>query len=161
MSTIDRLRAEDLDRLMEIEQTCFAAPWPREAFEKDFANPAARYIALRDDAGLQGYAGVWFLPGMAEAHVTSIAVMPGLRRRGEGERLMRALMQLSADCGMGWMSLECRRSNIAAQDLYHKLGFVDVGYRKRYYENGEDALVMALLRLPEGHSEDDTDLIYE
>ena len=74
---------------------------------------------------------------------------------------MRALMQLSADCGMRWMSLECRRSNVTAQDLYHKLGFIDVGWRKRYYENGEDALVMARLSLPEGHSEDDADLIRE
>lgn len=161
MSAINRLRAEDLDRLMEIENTCFAAPWARESFEKDLRNPAARYIALREDGVLQGYAGVWFLPEMAEAHVTSIAVMPELRRRGEGERLMRALMQLSADCGMRWMSLECRRSNVTAQDLYHKLGFIDVGWRKRYYENGEDALVMARLSLPEGHSEDDADLIRE
>jgi len=44
---------------------------------------------------------------------------------------------------MSLMELEVRRSNIVAQNLYHSFGFIDVGYRKRYYEdNKEDALLM-------------------
>ena len=44
---------------------------------------------------------------------------------------------------MALMTLEVRRSNLAAQALYHQCGFLDVGYRKRYYEdNREDALIM-------------------
>ena len=62
---------------------------------------------------------------------------------------------------MVWMTLEVRRSNKVAQNLYHKLGFIDVGYRKRYYENSEDALVMALERLPEAHPENDPMLVVE
>ena len=36
-----------------------------------------------------------------------------------------------------------------------------MGYRKRYYENSEDALIMALEQLPEGHPENDPMLIVE
>ena len=54
-----------------------------------------------------------------------------------------------------------RRSNKIAQSLYHKLGFIDVGYRKRYYENEEDALVMALEHLPEAHPDNDPMLVDE
>ena len=44
---------------------------------------------------------------------------------------------------MAMMTLEVRRSNAVAQALYHGCGFLDVGYRKRYYEdNREDALIM-------------------
>lgn len=44
---------------------------------------------------------------------------------------------------MALMTLEVRRSNLPAQNLYHACGFLDVGYRKRYYEdNREDALIM-------------------
>ena len=71
------------------------------------------------------------------------------------------MIQLAADSGMNWMTLEVRRSNVAAQNLYHKLGFIDVGYRKRYYENSEDALIMALEHLPEGHPENDPFLVTE
>ena len=149
------LREEDLDRVMAIERECFSLPWEREAFRQEIAeNRAARYIGLFEEGRLSAYAGMWFL--LDEAHVTNIAVTGARRGQGLGERLMRALIQTAADCGMAWMSLECRRSNAAAQALYHKLGFVDVGYRKRYYEdNQEDALVMALLSLPEGDPERD------
>ena len=57
--------------------------------------------------------------------------------------------------GLSFLTLECRRSNAVAQSLYHKLGFKDVGFRKRYYENSEDALIMYLQPLPEGHPEND------
>lgn len=41
------------------------------------------------------------------------------------------------------MTLEVRVSNIVAQSLYRKLGFLNGGIRKRYYsDNQEDALVM-------------------
>ena len=77
-------------------------------------------------------------------------------------KVTRALMQLSADSGMRFLTLEVRRSNLPAQSLYHKLGFVDVGYRKRYYEdNREDALIMVCEHLPEPHPEDDPCLVEE
>jgi ribosomal-protein-alanine N-acetyltransferase len=38
-----------------------------------------------------------------------------------------------------------RRSNLAAQALYHRFQFRQVGMRARYYEdNGEDAILMTL-----------------
>jgi len=40
------------------------------------------------------------------------------------------------------MTLEVRHTNVAAQSLYRRFGFVPAGIRKRYYENTEDALVM-------------------
>jgi ribosomal-protein-alanine N-acetyltransferase len=41
------------------------------------------------------------------------------------------------------VSLEVRLSNHAAQALYRKFGFREVGTRPRYYaDNGEDALLM-------------------
>ena len=43
------------------------------------------------------------------------------------------------------MSLEVRVSNLAAINLYQQMGFAEVGRRKRYYENGEDALMMEYL----------------
>ena len=48
-----------------------------------------------------------------------------------------------------WMSLEVRVSNIAAQNLYKKLGFKTETIRKDYYQdNHEDAYLM-LVKLGE------------
>ena len=102
--------------------------------------------------GLRGACGLV----LDEAHVTNIAVRPDRRGLGYGKAITKALVQLAADSGMTWMTLECRRSNLVAQSIYRKLGFVDVGFRKRYYaDNNEDALLMALEKLPEAHPEND------
>ena len=107
-----------------------------------------------------GYAGMWLV--LDEGHITNVAIHPDYRGRKLGEKLMRALIQLAADTSLSWMTLEVRRSNVVAQSLYRKLGFIDVGYRKRYYaDNKEDALIMALETLPEGNPDNDPFLICE
>lgn len=159
---IEKMRAADLDEVMAIEEECFSFPWTREAFRLEIEeNVCARYIVLREEGRIVAYAGMW-LGFDGEAHVTNVAVRKEARRQGYGEAIMNALMQRAADCGMVWMSLECRRSNQAAQNLYHKLNFIDVGYRKRYYEdNQEDALVMCRLSLPQGDPDADPDAVQE
>lgn len=158
--TIGLMTEADVDAIHAIEVACFKTPWSRESILHEVTeNACARYVVLREDGVPIAYAGVWFI--LDEGHITNIAVHPDKRRMGYGERVCREMIQLAADSGMNWMTLEVRRSNKAAQDLYHKLGFIDVGYRKRYYENTEDALVMALEHMPEAHPENDPFLVEE
>ncbi len=144
------MELRDLDAIAELEQQIFSMPWSRDSFERELKeNIVARYLVLEEEGRIVAYGGVWLV--IDEAHVTNIAVHPDARGKGYGERITRALMKLSADTCMGMITLEVRRSNAVAQALYHKVGFLDVGYRKRYYEdNQEDALIMyAPLPLPE------------
>ena len=154
------MTAADVDAVCAIEEATFARPWSRASIENELTNSCARYVVLRRSGETVGYAGMWLV--IDEAHVTNVAIRKDLRGQGLGEKLMRALIQLAADSGMIWMTLEVRRSNAAAQGLYRKLGFVDVGWRKRYYEdNGENALLMGLEHLPEGHPENDPFAVFE
>ena len=154
------MTVEDVDAVHEIETLCFKTPWSRESFLREVTeNECARYVVLREGGRAIAYAGVWFV--LDEGHITNIAVHPDWRGRGCGEKVTRGLIQLAADSGMNWMTLEVRRSNKIAQNLYHKVGFIDVGYRKRYYENAEDALIMALERLPQGNPDNDPMLVHE
>ncbi len=141
---MELMTRDDLDAVHAIEEDAFAVPWSRESFEKEVTeNLCARYLVLKEDAVPVAYAGTWLV--MDEAHITNIAVRKDKRGLGYGEMVTRGLIQLCADTGMTWMTLEVRRSNTAAQNLYKKLGFIEVGFRKRYYaDNGEDALVMCL-----------------
>ena len=158
--TMGLMTAADVDAVHEIEVASFRTPWSKESFLHDVEeNQCARYMVVREDGKAIAYAGVWFI--LDEGHITNIAVHPERRGMGYGEMVTRAMIQLAADSGMNWMTLEVRRSNAAAQALYHKLGFIDVGYRKRYYENSEDALIMALEKLPEGNCENDPLLVVE
>ena len=78
-----------------------------------------------------------------------IAAMPGWKQ-GVGRRLTEGLMQYLSNLGAAYATLEVRKSNEVAQNLYKSLGFIKLGVRKRYYEdNGEDALIMVCDHMPE------------
>ena len=111
-------------------------------------NKCARYLVAEKNGEIIAFAGTWLV--IDEAHITNIAVREDMRGNGYGEKITRALMQAAANEGCLWMDLEVRRSNLRAQSLYRKVGFIDVGYRKRYYEdNQEDALLMVCEHLPQ------------
>ena len=140
---IRAIREEDVRQIHEIEALCFAMPWSEESILHDVKeNPVARWLVLDDGSGrVMAYAGMWFV--LDEAHVCNVAVHPDFRRMGYGRRILEALVDMAKANSMTLMTLEVRRSNLAAQALYHQCGFLDVGYRKRYYEdNKEDALIM-------------------
>ena len=133
----------DVRQIHEIETLCFAMPWSEESIRKDVEeNVVARWLVLDDGEGrVLAYAGMWFV--LDEAHVCNVAVHPDHRRKGYGMLIFSELEKLAQENSMAMMTLEVRRSNIAVQNLYHACGFLDVGYRKRYYEdNKEDALIM-------------------
>lgn len=144
--TIRLLDKDDVNALCALEEICFTSPWSKEAFMGEFDNGVARYFGLFLGEELAGYIGVWLV--LDEGHITNVAVAPQWRRQGYGEKLLKHLITFCASMGIVWMTLEVRRSNETAQRLYRKCGFFDVGYRKRYYEGKEDALLMAKEDMP-------------
>jgi len=147
------IRREDIAQIAEIEKLCFAMPWSEESIRKDVTeNVVACWLVMDDGEGrVLAYAAMWFV--LDEAHVCNVAVHPDFRGRGYGKAIFGALVETAKKNSMSLMELEVRRSNTVAQNLYHSFGFIDVGYRKRYYEdNKEDALLM----FKEFHYEDET-----
>ena len=109
--------------------------------------PKARRVPLQpgpDTASRErivGFVGTWFM--VDEAHIVTIAVAAAERRRGLGELLLIAAIELAQRREQEVVTLECRVSNTGAQALYDKYSFERVGIRKRYYtDNDEDALIM-------------------
>ncbi|MCQ8279169.1 GNAT family N-acetyltransferase [Acetobacteraceae bacterium KSS8] len=82
-----------------------------------------------------------------EAELLTIGVSPAHRRGGEGGRLLRAVGAEAASRGAGRLFLEVATGNAAARALYRRAGFEEAGLRRRYYPNGDDALVLTA-RLP-------------
>ena len=97
-----------------------------------------------------GFVGLWLMVG--EAHIVTLAVREAYRRRGIGETLLIAALEVATRNGQETMTLEVRRSNEAAQALYEKYGFLRVRVRPRYYsDTQEDAILMSVgsLQSPE------------
>jgi ribosomal-protein-alanine N-acetyltransferase len=136
------MTVDDLPAVQAIERASFAVPWPDDAYRNEIrTNRLASYVVARLGDAVVGFAGIWVL--VDEAHVTTFAVDPHYRRRGVGERLLLALLDLSVRRLAREATLEVRLSNLPARKLYEKYGFRPVGIRPRYYsDNGEDALIM-------------------
>lgn len=139
---VSRLRPDDVDDVLIVEKLSFSIPWSKNAFIEEVTNNKfARYIIAKVNGKTVGYAGLWKV--FDEGHITNVAVHPEYRRNGVGFMLVKSLMALAVEEEITRMTLEVRRSNISAQNLYIKFGFKVEGFRKEYYaDNKEDAIIM-------------------
>jgi [ribosomal protein S18]-alanine N-acetyltransferase len=154
---IEPMELADLPSVHVIERSSFIVPWPDDAYRNELlTNRLASYIVARSGDDVVGFAGLWVM--VDEAHITTFAVDPRWRRRGIGERLLLALLELAVARRAREATLEVRLSNMAARRLYEKYGFRPVGIRPRYYSgNGEDALIMTTDALSSAEMRDRVD----
>src|SRR5690606_17454023 len=123
---IEPMKMSDLKQVLAIENLSFPAPWSRQSFISDLSyNRAAIYLVARQDDQIIGYAGMWVV--VDEAHITNIAVHPAWRRLGVGRRLMDRLVEIAQANRCRAITLEVRKSNLAAQNLYTQYGFTAQG----------------------------------
>ena len=74
-----------------------------------------------------------------EESVDDIAVAPEFRRQGIAQQLLETAHAQFPTCPF---LLEVREHNTAALALYQKLGYQQVGFRKRYYTNPNEGAVL-------------------
>ena len=132
----------DLPRIMAIERIAFDHPWSEESFMREFALPFSRttIATMARARKIIGYLCRWLVAD--ECHILNVAVDPKFRRTGIGSGLMAEVIAEADLKGAAVITLEVRRSNLAARGLYRKLEFEERRLRRNYYGAGEDAIVM-------------------
>jgi ribosomal-protein-alanine N-acetyltransferase len=133
----------EIDAVLAIEEASFTNPWTREMYLAELQNEGVSffYLARDPDRRTIGFCTVWRV--LDELHINNLAVLPAYRRAGIGSALLTHVLDEGARMGAKRATLEVRRSNEAARQLYERFGFSIVGVRKGYYSNPiEDALVL-------------------
>jgi ribosomal-protein-alanine N-acetyltransferase len=134
----------DLAAVVALERSSQYTPWT----EGNFRDALAAGNLCLVSAFEQRLAGVAVLQMAAgEAELLTMAILPELRRRGMGRRLLTEVVTRAANYGADVMWLDVRVSNAAAIALYRTAGFVEIGRRKDYYLTAtgrEDAMMMRL-----------------
>lgn len=146
--TITPVSEADLATVLAIEAECFTSPWTREMYLAELENVGVSfcYLARDEEERALGFCSFWRV--LDELHINNLAVLPPSRRRGIATTLMRYVLDEGARRGARRATLEVRRSNDAARQLYERLGFATAGVRRAYYTNPiEDALVLWRERL--------------
>ena len=137
---IVKLERKHLIDCNEIDKLSFSSPWSPKEFEKELDNAIAHYFVAEIEGRAVGYGGYWWT--FDEAQITNIAVHPEFRKKGIAQANLERMIEEVNDGFVKSLTLEVRKSNIAAQNLYAKMGFVQVGLRPKYYERTEDAVLM-------------------
>ena len=135
------MREADIPAIMAIERVSYPLPWLEQHFRDELAAATAMpLVAFAADGRLMGY--ICAMQVLDEGHILNVAVDPACRGAGVGRLLVQRVLDDCRASGAAFVSLEVRVSNEPAISLYRNMGFVETGRRKRYYENGEDALMM-------------------
>lgn len=132
---------DDIDRIAALEFAAFSNPWARDALADELARSWARVVVSEDPEGrVAAFMNYWRVAD--EIHLMNIATDPALLRRGYARALMDALMDAARAERLAQVLLEVRVSNAPAIALYVRYGFVELARRPKYYDDGEDAVVM-------------------
>ncbi len=138
---IRKMTLQDLNEIMVIENDSFSLPWSRQSYEAELQNQYANYLVCDYQGDIAAYVGMWAV--FEDAHITNVAVARHYRRMGMGRALMLEEEKLALAKQASRILLEVRPSNLAAQIMYRKLGYVPTSLRKHYYsDNQEDAIIM-------------------
>ncbi len=135
--------AEQIDAVLAIEEQAFTNPWTREMYVAELENRGVSFcfLATAADGRPVGFCSFWKV--VDELHINNLAVLPGSRRAGVATALLTFVLAEGAKLGARRATLEVRRSNTAARQLYERFGFTVAGVRHGYYTKPvEDALVL-------------------
>ena len=110
--------------------------WGADAMALQLALPGV--IALIDPRGAMVMARI----AADEAEILTLAVHPHARRQGLARALLHEAATMLDAQGATALFLEVALRNTAARALYAAAGFAEVGRRRRYYADGDDAMVM-------------------
>jgi ribosomal-protein-alanine N-acetyltransferase len=144
-NTIRLMTAANLEAVLAVERLSHRQPWSRQLFVDELGNTLSRIDLLWIGCQLAGFHCYWVLSD--EMHILNLATAPAFRRRGVARSLLRHALGRAGRSGVRRAFLEVRSHNEAAIALYRSLGFVQIGIRRGYYADGEDALVMELAGL--------------
>lgn len=139
--TLQPMTIEDLPNVMAIENSAYAVPWPEASYRQELLHGNRSYFDLAKYRGkIIGYSGMWHF--VDEVHLGTIVTHPKAQKMGVGEFLLVNVINRALRLSANVVTLEVRPTNTAARALYTKYGFEEVGHRKHYYRDREDALIM-------------------
>lgn len=133
---------KDFKDIMEIEREAFS---PRNPVYDIYIYVTYGSDLLVADIGgkVVGYIAIMDID-RENSKIVSLAVKKEFRRRGIGTKLLSTAIERCKERNKKKILLEVRVSNYIAQKLYKKMGFRIVDVIPNYYQDGEDAYLMAL-----------------
>ena len=130
----------DLSLIKDILIDDFDDFWTYDVLQEELNNPNSKYFVAKLENNILGFAGIW--KAVDDVHITDIVVKKSNRQTGIGSKLLEKLIQTAKSQNFNSITLEVNEHNQPAINLYLKYGFKNVGFRKKYYNNKDNAIIM-------------------
>lgn len=137
---IKRMSKDDIFSSIELENTHNIHILNNDILNSDLEKDNYYYIVAKKDKKVIGYAGISFI--LDSADLISIVVDRDYTNLGIASLMLENIYNFCKENNIKTITLEVRKSNISAQNLYTKHKFNIISIRKKYYDNIEDAIIM-------------------
>ena len=143
MIKVEQSSLDDLYDIYEIEKSVFNNYWSELSLRKELENKNFNLnLVCRLNNKIIGY---FFSKNVKnEYHILNFALKKNYQHRGYGKNFFNIILkEYILD---GSVFLEVKRSNLSAINFYKKFNFKEIGFEKKYYSDGEDAIKMRLCK---------------
>lgn len=131
-----------LEQLVEFDAAFFPRPWAKKEWEGCLNTEHLISLLLDENNKLIGYS-LYFINGADSfAHLYKIQVNPAFRGQKLGQELFLTTLKELEQRGFKEFFLEVEAENTVAQNLYLKNGFQIIHRKKKFYSDGQDALIL-------------------
>ena len=140
MVNVRKMEFRDIKKVVELEEKYLLESLGEKLLASELSekNNGVSFYVIENDDVVIGYIGRYYF--FQEAEVLNFVVDESYQRQGYGQKLFDKMVEDMKDVKK--ITLEVRASNIKGINFYTKNGFKQVGVRKKYYKNGEDALLL-------------------
>lgn len=130
----------DLNTLRRLEKICFEGDsWPLIDLIGILSFPGVVRLKAIVSGEMVGFIAGDIKEQGKMAWVATVCVHPDFRRQGIGQSLVR---YWEMETKVPYFRLSVRTTNLEAIALYNRLGYRQIGYWEKYYNDGGDAFVM-------------------
>lgn len=138
---VRKMQLDDTSSVVALEKASLGQEaWGENSFNDVFTKDYYYfYLAFINDIHV---GTVGFTRSFDEADISNVCVNEKYRKNGVGYTLLNIAMEKMIAEGVLHFTLEVREKNIAARNLYSKLGFIEEGVRPNFYSNPTDNAVI-------------------
>lgn len=139
--TIRKFRESDIDDVYNISlRELTNSSWTKRMLMDTFASDTCIVYVAIIEGQVVGFCSA--IITCEDCNILDIAVSKDYKRMGIGTKLFGKVIKFAKLNKIPHLSLEVSGKNEIAINFYKKIGFDVISKRKKYYSNGDDALVM-------------------
>lgn len=137
---ISEMKLADIVSIEDEFNINFDQFWSVGILKEDMKSETSTYILAKSNHEIVGLAGIKIV--LDEADIMNIVTRVDKRNLGIASALLFELIEIAKKHNCSIISLEVNEANLPAIHLYEKFGFERIGFRKKYYNNTDNAIIM-------------------